>query len=111
MKRLAMVMIAAMLAVSTVSYAQQPVSSDQPVLKDGDKCTSDAGCKCGSPAIDVKKNCTCKIDSLGGTGTQHCPLGEGGGPRPLTSVLWALLGAVIGSALTFLAMRRRGPPG
>jgi hypothetical protein len=111
MKKLATMVIVAMLAMSGVSYAQQPVSSDQPVLKDGDTCTADKGCKCGSPAIDVKKNCTCKIDSLGGTGSQHCPLGEGGGPKPLTSALWALLGAVIGSALTFVAMRRRAPPG
>lgn len=110
MKPLAMVMIAAILTVSSVSYAQQPVSSDQPVLEDGGTCTSDAGCKCGSPPIDVKKNCTCKIDSLGKTGTQHCPAGDAGGPKPLTSGLWALIGAVIGSALTFLAMRRRAPP-
>lgn len=111
MKQLATLMIAAMLAVSSASYAQQPVSADQPVLGDGDKCTADAGCKCGSPAIDVKKNCTCKIDSVGKTGTQHCPAGDAGGPRPLNSGLWALFGALIGSGLTFVAMRRRGPPG
>jgi hypothetical protein len=46
MKQPAMLMIAAMLAVSSVSNAQHPVGSDQPALKDGDKHTADAGCKC-----------------------------------------------------------------
>lgn len=64
MKRLAMVVIAAM-------------------VKDGEKCTTDLGCVCGSPPIDVETNCTCKIDSLGGTGT----------------------------LLSFVSMRRRAPPG
>ena len=106
MKQIAMVMIAAMLAVPTVSYAQQSAGGTTE-LKDGEKCTSDAGCKCVN--VDVKKNCECKITL--GSGSQHCPVGDAGGPKPLTSVLWALLGAVIGSALTFLAMRRRAPPG
>lgn len=46
MKQPAMLMIAAMFAVSNASNAQHPVGSDQPVLKDGDKYTADAGCKC-----------------------------------------------------------------
>ena len=95
-------MVAAMLAVSAVSFGQQPVGGST-TLKDGETCTSDAGCKCVN--VDVKKNCTCKITL--GSGTQHCPVGDGGGPKPLESVLWALGGALVGSGLTFAVMRRR----
>ena len=103
MKWLAMlIMVAAMLAVSAVSFGQQ-AAGNLTTLKDGETCTSDAGCKCVN--VDVKKNCWCKITL--GSGTQHCQVGDGGGPKPLESLLWALGGAVIGSALTYAVMRRR----
>jgi hypothetical protein len=108
MKWLAMVVAVALLLAAGV-YAQQPVQPGKPTLKDREKCTTDGGCVCGSPPIDVKKGCECQIDSVGKTGTQHCPIGDVG-TKPLTSVLWGLVGAVIGSGLTFVAMRGRATP-
>lgn len=101
MKWFAMMMVvAAMLALSPVSFGQQAVDT----LKDGEKCTSDAGCKCVN--VDVKKNCTCKITL--GSGTANCNVLDGGGPKPFESVLWAFAGVVFGALLTYVVMRRRG---
>lgn len=97
-----LMMVAALLVAPTVSFGQQAVGNST-TLKDGETCTADAGCKCVN--VDVKKNCTCKITL--GSGSQHCNVLDGGGPKPLESVLWGLVGALIGSVLTYLVMRRR----
>jgi hypothetical protein len=75
-------------------------------LGDGEKCEKGEVCRCVN--VDVKVGCECKITL--GSGTQHCPVGSGGGPGPLnvqTVVLSGLGGALLGSLLTFAVMRRR----
>jgi len=111
MKQFVIVMLAVMFAVSTVSYAQQPATGGKTVLGHNEECKDAAGCICKGTVVevDVKKGCKCEI-SLGSP-SQHCPVGQGGGIMPGSSVLWGLIGALIGSALTFFVMRRRGPPG
>lgn len=99
-------LFAAVLVLSTVSYAQQP-SGGKKALKSGEKCEDAAGCVCGNPPIDVKKGCSCQIDSLGGTGTQHCPLGDAGTRPIINDVVWGLIGVVLGAGATFVALRRR----
>ena len=111
--RLALVVIA---LVILDLPGQEPISpTAKIVLKDKEKCGEGQTCVCGSPPIDVEVGCECQIDSLGGTGTQHCPLGKAGtnpvsgSLNPVSNpVIAGILGLLIGSGLTFLATRRRG---
>lgn len=84
-------------------FAQAPNTT----LKHREKCAEGQTCKCGNPPIDIKVGCECQIDSIGGTGTQHCPLSTG--LQSTTGLVIAGLGGVfLGAALTYLLMRRRG---
>lgn len=95
-------------ALAILLIACQQNTGDKPrELKDGDKCELTSGCVCGTPPISVKNGCTCKIDGPSKTGTENCPVGIGGGPKPLEGFLWGLLGFVLGSVLTYVVMRRR----
>jgi hypothetical protein len=76
------------------------------ILGADEKCAPGEVCKCGN--VDVKVGCTCKITM--GSGSQSCDVGNAGGPGPLSVqvvVLSGLGGAVLGSFLTFVVMRRR----
>ena len=87
-------------------HAKSKDSSGKTILGDGEKCEQGEVCRCVN--VDVKVGCECKITL--GSGTQHCPVGTGGGPGPLnvqTVVLSGLAGALLGSFLTFVVMRRR----
>jgi len=102
------VWLAAVFAAMAITLAaQQAIDPTNPkVLKSGDTCTDSGGCICGDNKAPVQKNCECQITL--GSGTEHCPVGSGGGgPTLLQGGLLVLVGLVIGSGSTFVVMRRR----
>jgi hypothetical protein len=103
--RLAAPAMAAMLAVGL--WSQQPAGGSGKRLGDREKCPEGQSCECGSPPINVPAKCECRIDSVSGTGTSHCPIGDIG-IKPLTwTVAGGVIGGVIGAALTLLLTRNR----
>ncbi len=103
--RAAIVLLA---GTAMIMHARQkdPVTG-KTILGDKETCNQGETCVCGSPPIDVKVGCECQIDSLGKTGTQHCPVDKGGGPGPLTiGGVGGFIGGIVGAALTLFLRRR-----
>jgi hypothetical protein len=100
--------ISAVIAALTITLAAQMPNNgtNKKTLENRETCKEAGGCLCGSPAIDVKNGCECQIEPTSGTGSQHCPADNGGGPGPL-HFLWGAIGIVIGSVLTYALMRKR----
>ena len=94
-------------ALAITSAAQQPIDPTNPkVLKDGDTCTLTGGCVCGTNSAPVQKDCQCQITL--GSGTEHCPVGKGGGgPTLLQGGTFIIIGILLGALPTYFSMRRR----
>jgi hypothetical protein len=100
--------LAAIIAALAITLAaQQPIDPNAKVrLGDGITCTDSRGCICGNNDAPVGVGCQCQITL--GSGTEHCPVGKGGGgPTLLQGGLLILVGLLIGSGLTYVVMRRR----